>query len=587
MNPKFFSILPLRVMLLVTMLLVILLPACDSKDKVADKSSEPDAKTAAPALIANPENGAQVAQACVSCHPTNGDIVKTNYPQINGQLESYLAKTLQDFLSGTREHEGMNKNITPLSKQEILDVASYYASLATQWKQVLLPAQKKKSAPSKKMIAEGEKLAESCFSCHGPNGNSEKSGIPSLAGLSAEYIAKALDGYFTGERKNNEFMKIFKHAFDSDKIAKLGAFFSTRKRTKSSLPAQGKVKAGEKLATQSCIGCHGEGGNSNLAQFPSLAGQNYQFLKEATLSYSNGQRNNALMQKAIKGLSKTNISNLAAYFASQTPASPVTMTAVDSNDPLQMAEQAAGACFGCHGKNGNSQIAGTPNLSSQTPDYLATAINQYQTGTRQHELMKSFVVDLSKEQVNLVSIYFANQEPAATQNAGKGNPDNAKDLTGGCESCHGAKGISTSKKPSIAGQDADYLVQALIDYQTGKRDNSDMQKAVTELSKSDFTNLASYFAVQTPAKPEINLPQPPEQLAEKCNRCHLVQESRTEATGPRIAGQSEAYLLKAINDFKTKVRDQSTMFAMLDVLGDWEISRLANYYARLSYNDQK
>jgi len=572
MKPRFF-------LYLLVLIPALMMQACDNKDKTAEETQP----AAIPAPVANPDNGKQVAQACVTCHPADGNIEKSDYPQINGQQQEYLVKTLQDFLSGTREHEGMNKNVAALNDQEILDVASYYAALPTNWKKMLLPEARKKTAPSKKDIAEGQQLATPCFSCHGQHGNSDKPGIPSLAGLSAEYIASALDAYFSAERKQNDIMKIFKHAFDREKINSLGAYFFTQKRTRSPLPIKGNSKAGSKLAKQNCIGCHGEGGNSNMVQFPSLAGQNYGFLVDATLSYSNGNRNNALMQKAVKGLSRSDISNLAAYFASQTPTAPAVATTVDLNDPMQAATSAATACISCHGKDGNSSISGIPNLSGLTADYLAKAIEQYQSGDRQHELMKSFVTDLSKVQVNLISIYFTNQEPVATHNAGKGKAETVKDLVGGCEGCHGEKGVSTSEKPSIAGQDADYLVQALLNYQNGKRTNSDMKNAVAEIKKSDFTHLASYFAAQTPVKPEIKMLQTPEQLAEKCNRCHMVQQPGSKATGPRIAGQSEAYLLKAINDFKTKKRDQDIMFAMLDVLGDWEISQLANYYARLNY----
>ena len=112
-----------------------------------------------------------------------------------------------------------------------------------------------------------------------------------------------------------------------------------------------------------------------------------------------------------------------------------------------------------------------------------------------------------------------------------------------------------------------------------------MQNAVAELTDADFSNLATYFASQTPVKPQVNPLKTPEQLAEKCNRCHAAAEDNTELPVPQIAGQSEAYLLKSLHDYKTKAREHSTMFAMLDVLSNWEIAQLAGYYARLTPSD--
>ncbi|WP_455200424.1 c-type cytochrome [Kaarinaea lacus] len=568
----------------VLLLLSLLLPACEQKkepspEEIAEKAAAEQQAAADPVL------GEQVAQACVECHPASGKIVNPEYPQINGLSQSYLSKSLLDYLSKVRTHEEMNQAIAELDHAQILNVAAYYASLTTPWTTSIKVTRKKTSKPSQKDIEAGKKLAGPCISCHGENGNSATEGVPSLSGLSVKYIDTALNGYFKGDR-TNEFMKVFKHAFDKDRIAKLGAYFSSQKRIPSTFPVKGNARAGGKIANLRCIGCHGEGGNSFMEEFPSLAGQNYKFLYEATLSYNNGKRKNRIMQNAIKGLSKADIKNLSAYYATQKPAAVTMAAKEDAGDPAQAAASAAKSCFGCHGKDGNSTIAGNPNLSGFTPEQLTAAITQYQTGDRKHELMKSFVSRLDAEQVELISIHYASQEPKPTQNPGKGNPDSVKDMVGGCEGCHGAKGVSSSKTPSLAGQDAAYLVSALLNYQNKSRSNSDMQNAVAELSKDNFNNLATYFASQTPVKPEVNPLQTAQQLAEKCDRCHKTPEQNPKLPTPRIAGQSEAYLLKAINDYKTKARDQSTMFAMLDVLTNWEIAQIANYYARLNSSEK-
>ena len=568
-----------RVQIVLIMLVGLIVTACGQESPTQDKSKMPEAQQKPAA--ADPEHGKQLADACMKCHPASGKIVKREYPQINGLDANYLGSALLAYLSGKREHDDMRQAVQNLNDGDLKDLAAYYSSLDTPWKNVLLPVKPRQTAPDPKAIAAGQKLAQPCLSCHGENGNSNTQGVPSLAGLSQQYIATALQGYFQGSRKN-EVMQVFKHAFDKDKIAKLGAYFASQPRQPASLPVKGSPGKGEKLATQHCIGCHGEHGNSFIDRFPTLAGQNAMYLYQATLGYRNGERNNPLMKKAITGLSKQDVINLAAYYATQKPATPQKPEARDSSDPMQVAEAAAASCFGCHGKDGNSNIKGTPSLSGLKPAYVGDAIKQYQNGDRKHELMKSFVDSLQNVDIDLIAAYFAVQEPKTTANSGKGNPEKAKEIAAGCEGCHGAKGISTSKPPSIAGQDADYLMQALLDYQNNNRSNADMQNAVNELSKSDFNNLATYFAQQQPAKPDVQPLQTAEQLSEKCNRCHYVQNPTIEQSAPRIAGQSEAYLLKALYEYKTQTREQSTMFAMLDVLNDWEIRDLARYYARLN-----
>ena len=366
----------------VFLLLSLVLQACDREqeptpEEVAEKAA------AEQQAAADPVRGEQIAQACIKCHSASGKIAKSEYPQINGLQQGYLSKSLLDYLSGVRKHEEMNQAVEKLDNEQILDVAAYYSSLTTPWTTSVRVARKKPGKPSPKDIKAGKELAGSCISCHGENGNSTTEGIPSLAGLSAKYIDTALNAYFKGDR-NNEFMKVFKHAFGKDRVAKLGAYFSSQKRLPSTMPVKGNSGAGKKLANLRCIGCHGEGGNSFMDEFPSLAGQNYKFLNEATLSYTNGNRKNQIMQNAIKGLSKTDIKNLSAYYATQKPATPVNTAEVDASDPMQAAASAARSCFGCHGKDGNSSIAGNPNLSGFNPDYLTTAITQYQTGDRKH-----------------------------------------------------------------------------------------------------------------------------------------------------------------------------------------------------------
>ena len=75
--------------------------------------------------------------------------------------------------------------------------------------------------------------------------------------------------------------------------------------------AAGKVKA------EACAGCHGADGNKVLnPSYPRLAGQHKDYLAAALIAYQRGSRNNAIMNAQAKQLSRVDIDNLSAYFAS-------------------------------------------------------------------------------------------------------------------------------------------------------------------------------------------------------------------------------------------------------------------------------
>jgi len=554
------------------------LSACGNKSAFSSQDFE---KTSASGPQSIEQNDARhIANTCVSCHPANGKIVDPTYPQINGQTANYLSSSLQDYVSGARKDAAMQKAVANLKQQDIADMANYYAALDTPWKTVLLPEGNSNTAPSQEDINAGAALAVSCNSCHGDKGNSEQAGISSLAGLSISYFTKALNEYFTDQR-DNEFMKVFKTAFTPEKIARLAAYYSQQTRVKTKLPVKGDTKNGQQIARQKCNGCHGDGGNSAMDEFPTIAGQNQAFLRQALSDYKNGHRLNSLMQNAVKNLSNDDINNLAAYFAQQTPKPKPSPSQYNPDDPASAGQAASQSCWGCHGALGNSVIDGIPNLSGMSPNYIKEAIIAYRNGTRHHELMKTFVVSLTDEQIDLISHYFAAQKPVATKFPGKGNAKATRPLIPGCASCHGYRGVSTTNVPSIAGQNANYIRQAIQSYKSGDRTSSEMKNATAKLSNQDIINLATFYAKQSPSTPTFTPLVSAKQWIQKCFRCHVAQQPGVPATGPRIVGQSEAYLRKALHEYQKGSRKHSIMFAMTDVLSDWEINRLARYLASL------
>lgn len=72
-----------------------------------------------------------------------------------------------------------------------------------------------------------------------------------------------------------------------------------------------------------------------------------------------------------------------------------------------------------------------------------------------------------------------------------------KEKSAVCVSCHGADGNSTDPQfPRLAGQHANYLERALMDYRAGARKNPIMAGFAGGLTDADIANLAAYFSSQ-------------------------------------------------------------------------------------------
>jgi cytochrome c553 len=85
-----------------------------------------------------------------------------------------------------------------------------------------------------------------------------------------------------------------------------------------SLHARGNAESGKAKAAQVCAACHGPDGNKpSTPDQPILAGQHYDYLVHALTDYKVGRRTNPIMKGFAAQLSKQDIEDLAAWFASQ------------------------------------------------------------------------------------------------------------------------------------------------------------------------------------------------------------------------------------------------------------------------------
>lgn len=84
------------------------------------------------AAAADPVNGQSLAAPCAVCHGKTGIANEAIVPNLAGQQEMYLEKSLKDFRSGARQDRRMSLMAQNLSDADIKDLAAWYASLTIE-----------------------------------------------------------------------------------------------------------------------------------------------------------------------------------------------------------------------------------------------------------------------------------------------------------------------------------------------------------------------------------------------------------------------------------------------------------------------
>jgi cytochrome c553 len=181
-----------------------------------------------------------------------------------------------------------------------------------------------------------------------------------------------------------------------------GAFISFGSAAHTADIAAGKEKAAL------CVGCHGEGGISQMENIPSLAAQPDQFIQWQLVFFRAGTRKNEQMQPIVEQLNNEDIRNLGAYYASLPPPKP----AADDNPDLSKkgAQAAVGRrCASCH-TDSYAGTKGVARLAGQREEYLVKALRDYKTSVRAGGAMAAMAdvaFPLSDEEIEALAHHLA------------------------------------------------------------------------------------------------------------------------------------------------------------------------------------
>jgi len=159
-----------------------------------------------------------------------------------------------------------------------------------------------------------------------------------------------------------------------------------------------------------------------------------------------------------------------------------------------------------------------------------------------------------------------------------------------CLSCHGENGQSQNAEvPSLGAQQAFYVTVQLLMFRDRMRLADPMNDMAKGLSDADLQTLADTIAKLPPPQPapgpvdEARIERARALVAQNhCNFCHTPSFAGQQNV-PRIAGQREDYLVKALRGYKDNSRRgyDASMADVIEPITDEQILDLAYYIARV------
>ena len=81
-------------------------------------------------LEGDAKGGETEAVTCTACHGAKGISSNTLWPNLAGQQEGYLVKSITDFRDGIRTELTMDPFVKDLTDQDIADLAAYFNGLS-------------------------------------------------------------------------------------------------------------------------------------------------------------------------------------------------------------------------------------------------------------------------------------------------------------------------------------------------------------------------------------------------------------------------------------------------------------------------
>ena len=159
-----------------------------------------------------------------------------------------------------------------------------------------------------------------------------------------------------------------------------------------------------------------------------------------------------------------------------------------------------------------------------------------------------------------------------------------------CLACHGENGQSQLPEvPSLGAQPALYSLTQLVMFRDQLRESEPMNEMAKGLSDDDLRKAADLIARLPPPAPVADASDAARMEKARAlaaqNKCNFCHQSNFEGgqNVPRLAGQREDYLLKALRGYKDNSRRgyDAAMSEVVYPLNDADFIELAYFLSRL------
>jgi cytochrome c553 len=191
----------------------------------------------------------------------------------------------------------------------------------------------------------GKAKTRLCQTCHNPDGNSPRNPMwerlttadftgsvndslrrnpiwPKLAGQNPAYLARQLQLFKSGARKNPLMSAMVTELTDAD-IDDIAAYYSSQRAQPDPTMASAEVighgrdlyqRGNTPAGVPACMTCHGPAAYGT-EELPRLAGQHEVYLKKQLWAFKTGQRTSSIMSPIASRLTDADIDSVAAYLS--------------------------------------------------------------------------------------------------------------------------------------------------------------------------------------------------------------------------------------------------------------------------------
>ena len=178
------------------------------------------------------------------------------------------------------------------------------------------------------------------------------------------------------------------------------------------------IANGEKIANK-CGSCHGEDGTDvtpiEEEDTPFLAGQIAHATYKQIIDYQDKTRDDKMMLKKVRKLSKQDVADVSAFYATQALPMPSVDAAKVTPEAIRLVNKGDGdrflpPCAGCHGLNGEGSIVDVPALAGQNTSYFITTMTAYKDEDRENDIysrMRFIASILTEEEITKLADYYA------------------------------------------------------------------------------------------------------------------------------------------------------------------------------------